>query len=333
VQDRAHESASGEELRKLREENAWLRAVLRYAGDILVTTDLAGRITEWSGGAEKILGWSKEEVLGRHASFCYVDPLTRRGLVARLRALPGFEPLLDQEVQVRRKDGRRIWLSLSLAALCDPEGRRVGTVGISKDITDRKRLERELRRLSRTDKLTGLYNQAHFFELLEVEKERAVRLGHGLVLVLFDLDHFKEYNDQRGHEAGDRVLRAVGGVIFSHIRKEVDSGFRYGGDEFCCLLPGTTADGGLVFSERIRAGIEALKLDGVTASIGLCAFNPADHALQLVKAADEAMYHSKRSGGNRISVQGRPEACWRRGVMIASDPAAPAAPRRATITS
>lgn len=305
------------ENRRLREENAWLRSVLRYAGDILICTDLHGKLTEWSGGAEKILGWRKDEVLGRSVYEVYVDPETPRELARKLRERPG-EPLLDQDVQVRRKDGRKVWLSLSLADLLDGEGRRIGRVGVSKDVTERKRLERELRRLSVTDKLTGLHNQAHFYERLEIEKERAVRLEHGLALVLFDLDGFKEYNDANGHEAGDRVLRSVGGVVINTIRKEVDSGYRYGGDEFCCLLPGSDVAGAVVFAERLRAGIASGDVGAsITASIGICVHDVADRAQQIVKAADLAMYRAKRAGGNRICVHGRDEH-WRGGSPLGS---------------
>ncbi|HVY60393.1 MAG TPA: PAS domain S-box protein, partial [Planctomycetota bacterium] len=125
------------ELAALRAENAWLRSILRYASDMLITTDNAGRVTEWSGGAEKLLGYAKEEALGRPASAFYVEPDMRRRLVQRLRERGG-EPLLDQEVQVRRKDGKKVWVSLSIAELRDPAGRRIGTVGVSKDITERK---------------------------------------------------------------------------------------------------------------------------------------------------------------------------------------------------
>jgi diguanylate cyclase (GGDEF)-like protein/PAS domain S-box-containing protein len=307
--------STGQELQRLRAESAFLRSVLRHAGDVIVATDLEGRITEWSGGAEKVLGYAREEVLGRPATSFYVDPETRAALIERLRSR-GDDPLIDQEVQVRRKDGRKLWLSLTLAQLLDPGGRRIGTVGVSKDVTERKRLERELRRLSTTDKLTGLYNQAHFFHRLEVEKERASRLQHGLVLTLFDLDRFKDENDLHGHEAGDRLLRSVGNVVFQSIRKEVDAGFRYGGDEFCVLLPGTTVDGALVFCERVRAAIEAGNQAGVTPSMGIAAFDPDDASQKLVQQADLAMYRAKRMGGNRICIHGRPGVAWRGGRQL-----------------
>ncbi|GIW70905.1 MAG: hypothetical protein KatS3mg102_0447 [Planctomycetota bacterium] len=291
------------EVERLRAEVDLLRAILRCAGDIIVTADTEGRIVEWSDAAERLLGYRRAEVIGTPVAQLYEDPAVRARLLERLAATGG-EPLLDQEVRVRRKDGRSLWLSLSLAELRDRQGRLLGTVGVAKDITERKRLERELRRLTRTDRLTGLYNQAHFFERLEVEKERALRLEHQLALVMFDLDRFKPYNDEHGHQAGDAALRAVGGVIFRQIRKEVDSGFRYGGDEFCLLLPGTDAWGALHSAERVRAGIEALGLGGITASMGIAAFDRERPAQDLLAEADEAMYGAKRAGGNCIAVHG-----------------------------
>jgi diguanylate cyclase (GGDEF)-like protein/PAS domain S-box-containing protein len=305
--------ASGDEVARLRAERTYLRAVVERAYDILVATDAEGRMTEFSEGASRALGYARDEVIGRPATMLYVDPRARAALIERVRAA-GTGAIVDEELAFRRKDGRKILVSLSLAELRDEAGRVIGAVGVAKDVTERKRLERELRRLSVTDKLTGLYNQSHFYELLEIEKERALRLGHPLSLVLFDLDRFKEWNDNAGHAAGDKALRAVGGVVFGAIRKEVDSGFRYGGDEFCVLLPGTEGDGAIAFAERIRAGVEALGLGGITASVGLAAHDPGARARQIVKAADAAMYRAKRAGGNRICLDGRDGIAYARGV-------------------
>src|SRR5262249_28985076 len=146
--------------------------------------------------------------------------------------------VLREDVQIRTKSGERRWLGLTISWLKAPDGSRTGTIGVGKDVTERRRLEAELKRLTITDKPTGLPNQGHFFEQLEVEKERALRLGHALSLLYFDLDGFKRLNDTHGHLEGDVVLRRIGSVIFESIRKEVDSGYRYGGDEFTILLPG-----------------------------------------------------------------------------------------------
>jgi diguanylate cyclase (GGDEF)-like protein/PAS domain S-box-containing protein len=293
------------ELDELRREVEHLRAILRCAGDIIVTADPHGRIIEWSEAAARVLGYPAEEMIGAPVDRIYEDPSVRADMLTKLEGLGG-EPLVDQEVRVRRADGKVIWLSLSLADLRDGAGELLGTVGVAKDISERKRLERELRRLTRTDRLTGLYNQAHFFERLEIEKERAHRLGHPLSLVYFDLDGFKPFNDTNGHQAGDAVLRKVGGIIFRQIRKEVDSGFRYGGDEFCVLLPGTDVVGALHFAERIRSGVEELGLGEIRTSLGLAELDLARYAIHdLLQDADDAMYAAKARGGNCVAIAGR----------------------------
>ncbi len=274
-----------------------LRSIVRQARAIIVTTDLEGRVTSFNEEAEAVLGWRAAEVIGRSADMFYAQPRTRRRLLERLEGAGAVE----EDVQVRGKDGKKRWLGLSLAWLRDDRGEPIGTVGVSKDVTQRRELEAELRRLSITDKLTGLYNQSHFFHRLEIEKERALRLEHELALLLFDLDGFKQLNDTQGHREGDRVLVSVGRVLFDNVRKEVDSAFRYGGDEFTVLLPGASTETAQAFAERVRRAIAALGR-GVYASMGICPFDPDDRSLQMVEKADEAMYLAKRAGGDRVAV-------------------------------
>jgi diguanylate cyclase (GGDEF)-like protein/PAS domain S-box-containing protein len=272
---------------------------VRQARDIIITTDLEGRITELNEEAEQVLGWRASEVLGQGADRFYVNKRTRTRLLERLNAEPGG--VVREDVEVRTKSGERRWLNLSLSWLVDSAGQRVGTIGVSKDVTARRQLEEELRRLSTSDKLTGLYNQSHFFHRLEVEKERALRLKHDLSLLYFDLDHFKKLNDSLGHLEGDQVLVNIGRVLFETIRKEVDSAFRYGGDEFTVLLPGADTLQGCRFAERVRRHIEELDMHGVRASLGICQFDASNRALQIVEKADEAMYTAKRAGGNCVA--------------------------------
>lgn len=294
------------EVARLTGEVALLKGIIRSAGDIIVTTDREGLITEFNEGAEAILGYRKAEVLGTPARSLYVTPADRDRLARKALSTTGSAD--PEEVAVRRKDGNKVWLSLTLTPLKAEDGAILGTVGVGKDVTQRKHLEEELRRLSITDGLTGLYNQTRFFESLEVEKERAIRLEHPLSLVLFDLDGFKEYNDKYGHQAGDEVLRQVATVIFRSIRKEVDQGFRYGGDEFTITTPGADGERALRFAERVRAQISNLGFEGISASVGVSTFVPDDPRRQLVSEADEAMYASKRAGGGRTTL-------WRSGLV------------------
>ncbi len=283
---------------ELEHEVEALRSIVRQARAIIVTTDLEGRVTSFNEEAEAVLGYAASEVLGQSADLFYAQRRTRERLLERL----GAEGAVEEDVQVRTRAGKKRWLGLSLAWLCDAGGERVGTVGVSKDVTERRELEAELRKLSITDKLTGLYNQSHFFHRLEIEKERSIRLDHDLALLLFDLDGFKQLNDSEGHREGDQVLVQVGRVLFDNVRKEVDSAFRYGGDEFTVLLPGATPDQAVAFAERVRRAVEGLGRQ-VYASMGICPFDRrGERALQLVEKADEAMYLAKRAGGNRIAV-------------------------------
>ncbi|HUL31734.1 MAG TPA: diguanylate cyclase [Thermodesulfobacteriota bacterium] len=167
-------------------------------------------------------------------------------------------------------------------------------------LRDKENLEEEVRRLSITDDLTGLYNHRHFFKTLEAELVRLKRQKTSLSLLMFDLDNFKKYNDLYGHLEGDKVLKTVGEIVKHSIRHNVDSGYRYGGDEFTVLLIGASVDQATTIAERIRSTIEQTKSHHITVSIGLSEYRDHLDLEGFVKSADEAMYRAKNSGGNRV---------------------------------
>ncbi len=167
-------------------------------------------------------------------------------------------------------------------------------------LREKERLEEEVRRLSLTDDLTGLYNYRHFYKTLESELTRLKRQKTALSLVMFDLDNFKRYNDRYGHLEGDKVLKKIGEIVTHSIRSNVDSGYRYGGDEFAVLLIGASLDQALVIAERIRSSIEQSGFQDITVSIGLTEFQDHFTLETFVKSADDATYIAKHSGGNRV---------------------------------
>ena len=154
-----------------------------------------------------------------------------------------------------------------------------------------RNIRHELKRLSITDSLTGLYNQRHFYARLSEEMARSRRQKNNLGLILLDLDEFKQFNDSLGHLAGDELLRKVGKVIKGSIRQGVDLGFRYGGDEFAVLLMDADRAAAEMTARRIREGIR--KSCGITVSSGSAIY--ADHLEpeMLVKEADMNLYRSK----------------------------------------
>jgi diguanylate cyclase (GGDEF)-like protein len=166
--------------------------------------------------------------------------------------------------------------------------------------------------LSRTDPLTTLFNRSQLFVTLEQEVSRTRRSDRGFCLLMIDVDGLKLINDTAGHMRGDDVLRALGAIIHTSIRN-VDSAYRYGGDEFVVLLPETEIVGAFVVAEKIRAGAEEVGLaltesEPLTSvSIGLVS-HPEDglSAEELMTAADRAMYQAKKLGKNQISGNPRP---------------------------
>lgn len=166
----------------------------------------------------------------------------------------------------------------------------------------------ELRKMVITDPLTVLYNSRHFFCQVDVEMGRAHRYARPLALMLMDIDNFKSYNDCFGHIVGDQVLARVGEIIRSCLRK-TDSAYRYGGEEFTILLPETTADVAVVVAERMRQVIESeifipeeKMATTITVSIGVTEYRHPETEATFVHRADMAMYQSKASGRNSVTV-------------------------------
>jgi diguanylate cyclase (GGDEF)-like protein len=157
-----------------------------------------------------------------------------------------------------------------------------------------------LHRISTEDGLTQLSNRRHFDDTLALEWRRATRNGMPLSLLLLDIDFFKVFNDERGHQAGDEVLRGVAQVLRDSVHRAADVVARYGGEEFVVLLPETDREHAREMAESLRAHIEGLGT--VTASIGVATVMASREgaAEELVKRADEALYEAKRLGRNRV---------------------------------
>jgi diguanylate cyclase (GGDEF)-like protein len=178
-----------------------------------------------------------------------------------------------------------------------------------------KSANEKLRHAAFHDSLTGLYNRQYFKEAIEREILRSDRYGHPLSLVLLDLDQFKTVNDTYGHHCGDVVLKTVGQMIVNGTRRS-DIVVRYGGEEFAILLPETALANAVTKAEACRAliGATQMEADGhrvrLTISAGVATWNPAQPvtADELIKAADQALYLSKRQGRNRITVWDRDAA-------------------------
>lgn len=205
------------------------------------------------------------------------------------------------------------WFQTDKIPYRNMDGRIIGIIGFSVDITDRKRTEEALRNseqryreLSIVDDLTQLYNSRYFHHQLKIEINRVNRYEQPLTLMLLDIDDFKVFNDAYGHVEGDRVLMRLGQVIKRCLR-QADSGYRYGGEEFTIILPMTTSAGGAVTAERIRSALrekifspESDTNVSVTVSIGLGQYRPQEEMKAFVNRVDQLMYQAKKNGKDRV---------------------------------
>lgn len=172
---------------------------------------------------------------------------------------------------------------------------------------ERIRMLGKLEKLAITDGLTKLYNLRHFYNQLEVEIGRCGRYNQSLALLLLDIDNFKVYNDLYGHLEGDKVLVRIGQIIKSCIR-EIDSAYRYGGEEFTVILPETNGQKANNVAQRIRTAVELEsfipepgKVVTITVSVGVTEYFKREKLSTFVQRADQAMYNAKADGRNKIS--------------------------------
>jgi diguanylate cyclase (GGDEF)-like protein/PAS domain S-box-containing protein len=271
----------------------------------VVSLDAAGRITHFNPAAERAFGYTAEEVLGE--SFLIV--LTERWHTPyrlQIDRLLSEEDALTAgrtfELTGRRRDGEEFPLELCLVTWRIDDA-SLYTV-IARDISDRTSVERErevllarVEAMARTDELTGLPNRRAWDEELRREIARAARMAYPLCLVLLDVDHFKDFNDTRGHQAGDRFL-AEAATNWRMLLRVTDFIARYGGDEFLVLLPDCPRERALAVVERLRAATPCDQ----TVSAGLTFWHEGLSAEEMVARADEVLYDAKRAGRDRVAL-------------------------------
>jgi diguanylate cyclase (GGDEF)-like protein/PAS domain S-box-containing protein len=283
------------------------------SADIICRVDLDHKMTYASPSLYRLLGWSPEEVIGRGPEALVLPedlPILLEG--ANRHRAEGIDPP-PLTVRMMKKDGSHLWVETNARVALDPAtGKPLDLVLVMRDITDRKRLEDQLRALAMTDGLTGIANRRAFDQELDREWKRTLREGSQISLLLLDLDHFKQFNDFHGHQVGDDCLRAICAAVTEAVRV-TDIPARYGGEEIAVILPGTDMAGAVAVAEKVRCAIEALHVphesdpDGrgwMTASIGVAtALARTGGTMRmpesLLQAADTALYKAKAGGRNR----------------------------------
>ncbi|HVI51413.1 MAG TPA: diguanylate cyclase [Candidatus Sulfotelmatobacter sp.] len=212
------------------------------------------------------------------------------------------------EVVSRFGDGSERDVLMCKTAFNDADGRPAGIIGMMVDISERKAMERELRRLATIDPLTGAFNRRHFLNSAAHELERALRHSRPLTVLMLDIDHFKAINDGHGHAVGDEAIQTFVRVCGMTLR-EHDLIGRLGGEEFAILLPETLLEGAVDVAERLRSRVAAVVIPSscgpvrFTTSIGVCQAVLGDSVSSLLQRADQALYAAKNAGRDQVRVR------------------------------
>ncbi|RYG86394.1 sensor domain-containing diguanylate cyclase, partial [bacterium] len=323
---RAHQAESDLALRS--------RLLAEHSTDVIVLTDTASRRLYVSPAVTEMFGYTPED-FQRMTWHEFVHPDDRERIARELRDRAETGSRATVTYRARRADGSDIWVEALVCTFVDDDFARVvtalgldgvvdggadgreGRVVTLRDVSRRRRAEEalaqantELASLVWKDALTGLGNRRRFDEAMAEEWDRCSRAGQPLSLIMVDVDHFKAFNDEHGHQHGDHRLIGVAAAISGALFRPRDVAVRYGGEEFAVILPATGVDEAGLVAERIRENVVSLdgsqreNLGTLTVSTGVAGAVPTERGRpeDLMKAADDALYTSKREGRNRTTL-------------------------------
>jgi diguanylate cyclase (GGDEF)-like protein/PAS domain S-box-containing protein len=297
---------------KLRENEEKYRFLTDNSGDVIWHINRSFRVDYISNADEAIRGFKREEVIGQPIWNIFKPEgiqLIRQKIEHQqeVEQVGNNNHVTRFEVEQRCKDGSWIWTEITAAPHYDKHGELVGYHGISRDISEKKRLLEKLHEQATIDELCQIPNRRHFMNLAEKELRRAKRYHHPLSLVAIDFDNLKKINDTYGHMAGDRALSVFAKIVRTLIR-DVDFVGRLGGDEFLILLPETEAHQAYHVVERIYQILDASPIFfkgehfKISFSSGIAGLEDWTDSLEnLLSRADAALYQAKKNGGLKIA--------------------------------
>jgi diguanylate cyclase (GGDEF)-like protein/PAS domain S-box-containing protein len=301
------------------------RSILNASPDDITITDLQGHIIMVSPASKNMFGYEEdfEDFVGMHVVDFIVPEDAERARANIGQMYQGGHPKPNEYLGLR-KDHSTFHIEVNSGIIHDLNGKPIKMVFVIRDITERKLAEQKIQLLieqleserntahqnSITDSLTGLANRRFFDDMLATEFYRLKRSGSNLSLIMLDVDYFKNYNDSKGHLAGDDCLKQIANVLKTIVGRNTDIVARFGGEEFVVILPDTESKGAVRLAEQIRKAVidlaiphpKSLISEYVTVSIGVASVS-ADSVTspeQIVILVDEALYLAKNGGRNQI---------------------------------
>jgi len=306
------------------------RLIASWVDDVIWTLDDRGHFNYISPSIEKLTGYAPHELLQQPLSGGLREDSALRLAQASRAALAQVElgrPIepIRLELEQLRRDGNTFWSEVTMNGLYGPDQRFIGFVGVSRDISERKGYESDLREArdaaeaanlallsanarlhgqATTDALTGASNRRYFEEALAVQITQTRSYGEPLCLLIIDIDNFKMINDRFGHQMGDLVIVELARLLKAGLRKP-DLLARWGGDEFVVMLPHTPAQEAFEMAERLRLSMAVHVfpvVPQVTGSFGVAELQPEESAEDWFARVDRVLYAAKAAGRNQVKL-------------------------------
>ena len=294
--------------RQINNINSQMKKYIKIVDENVLTssTDLDGNITYASEAFCEISGYSKDELIGtNHRIIRHSD--MKESTYKELWETITSGKTWKGEIKNKKKNGDYYWVKASISPMFDNKGEIISYTAIREDITDKKIIEE----ISITDGLTNIYNRRYFDEIFPKIINEAKRKNELVAFVFMDIDHFKQYNDNYGHQKGDEVLINFAACLKQSLHRSSDYTFRLGGEEFAVVYQMETKEKAVEFANNLRKNIENLKIEHkyssvssyITASMGLICKNANEIVIdEIYKQADDLLYQAKRSGRNQVKV-------------------------------
>jgi diguanylate cyclase (GGDEF)-like protein/PAS domain S-box-containing protein len=265
---------------------------------LILRTDISGIITDVNEAYCKVTGYSKEELIGKKHTIMQ-DPSMNNNVFDEMWNTISLNKTWSGEITNLKKDKTILSFNMYIEPIFK-NSIKIGYRSICEDITDKRRIEE----LSITDKLTGLYNRLKLDEIMLIKVEEFKRYKVDFSVILIDVDDFKKVNDTYGHDIGDYVLKSIAKALKQNIRI-TDIVGRWGGEEFMIVCTNTNLKNTAILAENLRKKISKITFDKVgnkTISLGVSQFTKEDTINSIFKKADDALYKSKSSGKNKVTI-------------------------------
>lgn len=293
---------------ELRQERYLLSATMLAIGEGIIATDHEGKIVFLNKMAQILTGCSEQEAFRQKFTdkINLIQGPNREKINDFISEVleTGESLYLPNDVVLAAGKNKEYCIAGSVSPVIGEHGAATGVVFSFRDVTETRQKMQRYEYLSQHDQLTGLYNRNFLEEILETEMARSDRYQQSLSMIIFDLDHFKQVNDNYGHPIGDKVLKQTAEIAVKHVRKS-DITARIGGEEFIVVMPQTSAISAMTVAEKIRSMLEQYEhplVGKVTASFGVAGRLAGESFQEWYKRTDEALYRAKQGGRNCVVV-------------------------------